>query len=411
MASRDNALAVTAPLIKSITFAALGVLILAVLWIQFGQIRFSDQKSYSAIFSNASGMRPSSPVTANGVAVGRVDDVEIYDNDEAKVHFTLDASVPLTQGTRAVIRWKNLTGDQYLDLSPGAGSTQLLAEDATLPVANTSPALDIDALLNGFNPLFQGLQPAQVNQLSGELVSVLQGQGGTINSVLAHAASFSGSLANQDKVIGSVITNLNTVLGHLDAHSGQLSDTVLQAQKLVSQLNSNRDELISGLDKTSHLADQVGDIASALRSGHDTFTQLGRTAELFNDNGDELDRVLSLLPGFYLRLGRLSVQGAAYQVNACSVRVIVTGADGKPFYSPQIGPSDNVPRCSRDNVAPLQGEAPTNEHGPQLPPENFDGQAVAASSQDQGYVEPHKTNPGNPNSGTNPGNPNSGNGR
>jgi phospholipid/cholesterol/gamma-HCH transport system substrate-binding protein len=397
MVRRDNALAVTAPLLKSIVFAVVGILILGVLWIQFGQIRFSNQKSFSAIFSTASGMRPASPVTASGVVVGRVDSVDVYDNHQAKVEFSLDGSVPLTQNVLATIRYKNLTGDQYLDLTPGAGASPRLAEGATIPMTQTRPSLDIDALLNGFNPLFQGLQPAQVNQLSGELVDVLQGQGGTINSVLAHAASFSGSLADQDKVIGSVVTNLNTVLGNLDDHSGQLSGTVQAAQQLISQLNRNKDELVTGLQKTTRLAGQVGDVAAALRSGHDTFHELGRASRLFNDNGQEVDRILGLLPGAYLRLGRLSTVGAGYQINVCSLRLRLTGPDGNPTYTPQIGPSDNSPRCSRDNITPLQGEGPTDINGPQLPTPEYDGQAVVGGPQDKNgdFVKSHQVNNGN----------------
>ncbi|HEY1967086.1 MAG TPA: MlaD family protein [Pseudonocardia sp.] len=398
MARRDNALAITGPLIKSILFAMVGLFVLAVLWIQFGQIRFTGQKQYSAIFSTASGLRASAPVTANGVTVGRVDQLTLLDNQLAKVDFSLDASVPLTKSTRATIRYKNLTGDQYLDLSPGAPGAAAMANGDTIPISQTKPSLDIDALLNGFNPLLQGLQPAQVNQLSAELVTVLQGQGGRINSVLAHAASFSGTLADQDAVIGRVITSLNSVLGNLDQHAGQLSDTVRTAQQLITQLNSNRHELVEGLEKTGHLANRVGDIASALRSGHDTFRELGRASDVFVSNGQEVDRILRLMPAAYMRLGRLSVAGSAYQLRICSADLRMTGPDGMPFYTPKVGPSDNNVACSRDNVAPLQGSAPTNIYGPPLPVDPYDGQAVAAQAKDQdkgaGYVPPHKANNG-----------------
>ena len=399
MARRDNALAVTGSLVKSIIFAVIGVLILALLWIQFGQIRFTDQKSYQAIFTTASGLRQSAPVTANGVTVGRVDDVTLVDNDQALVKFSLDGTVPLTTATRATIRYKNLTGDQFLDLAPGQAGAPALAEGGTIPIAQTKPSLDIDALLNGFNPLFQGLQPAQVNQLSGELVSVLQGQGGTINDVLAHAASFSGTLADQDKVIGSVIDNLNVVLGNLDQHAGNLSNTVSAAQGLISKLNSNRDELIEGLQKSGHLARNVGDIAAALRTGHDTFHQLGRSAKIIDNSGQEIDRILRLMPAAYLRLGRLSVVGGAYQLRVCEAVLRMTGGDGNPFYSPQVGPSDNSPGCTRNDVAPLQGSVPTGIYGPPLPAAPYDGQAVVAGTKDQhegaGYVPPHKVDNGN----------------
>ena len=35
-------------------------------------------------------------------------------------------------------------------------------------------------LFNGFQPLFQALDPKQVNELSMNLVQVLQGEGGTV---------------------------------------------------------------------------------------------------------------------------------------------------------------------------------------------------------------------------------------
>jgi len=381
MARRDNALAITAPLIKSIIFAVFGFLVLALLWIQFGQIRFTEQKEYSAILTSANGMRVASPVTVNGVAVGRVDKVEIVNNNQAKATFTMDGYVPLTSATLARIRYKNLTGDQYLDLTPGPGTetAQKLEDGATIPIANTTSSLDIDALLNGFNPLLQGLQPEQVNQVSAEIVNVLQGQGGTINQVLSHVASFSGSLAQQDKVIGSVINNLNAVLGNLDAHSGDLNETVRAAQEVISKLGKDKTQLLDGLEGASKLASQVGDIAAALREGHDTFKQLGRAADRINDQGQGIDQTLRILPGMYIRLGRLSVEQAGYQFGACRVVLRLPGLDGQEWESPAIGPSDNSPWCSLDNVAPLQGaDASWGPQGPFLGAEPWDGQAVVA---------------------------------
>jgi phospholipid/cholesterol/gamma-HCH transport system substrate-binding protein len=401
MARRDNALAVTAPLIKTIIFMILGFLILAVLWIQFGQIRFTGQKEYSAIFSTAAGAKPASAVTASGVAVGRIDEVEVINNDQARITFTMDESVPITKGTVARLRYKNLTGDQYLDLTPGQGNSEPLPDGGELPISQTTPSLDIDALLNGFNPLLQGLQPQQVNQLSAELVTVLQGQGGTINQVLKHAASFSGSIAEQDQVIGNVVRSMNAVLGNLDQHSQELSDTFKSAGELITKLDKDREPLVEKLGETESLARNVGNIAKALRTGYDTFHELGRAAERFRDNGQELDRVLRLMPGAYLRLGRLSVDSAGYMLGVCSVTVQMTGLDGKPWFLPQVGPTDNAPACSKENIAPLQGsDASVGPAGPPLKNPSWDGHQLGAGARGQekpgtNYSPTHGTNNGN----------------
>jgi len=171
----------------------------------------------------------------------------------------------------------------------------------------------------------------------------------------------------------------------------------------VSKLNRDREPLIDGLARTERLARQVGDIAAALRSGHDAFHELGRAAHRFAENGQELDRVLRLLPGFYMRLGRLSIGGGAYQLGACAVKVALTGPDGNPYYTPQVGPSDNSPRCTRDNVAPLQGgDASLGPNGTPLEADRWDGQQVVAGTRDQSarhhesdFVPGHEANNGN----------------
>jgi phospholipid/cholesterol/gamma-HCH transport system substrate-binding protein len=74
------------------------------------------------------------------------------------------------------VRYRNLIGDRILELDKGRRSAQPLAAGGTIAIAQTAPAVDLDALLNGFKPLFAGLDPSQINQLSGQLVEVLQGQ-------------------------------------------------------------------------------------------------------------------------------------------------------------------------------------------------------------------------------------------
>ena len=137
------------------------------------------------------------------------------------VDFTADDSVVLTEGTRAVIRYDDLIGGRYLALEEGAGGTKKLNPGDTIPLASTEPALDLDALIGGFRPLFRALNPDQINTLSGQLISAFQGQGATIGSFLTQTAALTNTLADRDQLIGEVIVNLNTVLGSLAGQSDQ----------------------------------------------------------------------------------------------------------------------------------------------------------------------------------------------
>jgi ABC-type transporter Mla subunit MlaD len=55
----------------------------------------------------------------------------------------VDKGVRLSEGTKAVVRYENLIGDRYLALEETPGSPRRLLPGATIPVARTSPALDI----------------------------------------------------------------------------------------------------------------------------------------------------------------------------------------------------------------------------------------------------------------------------
>src|SRR3546814_4360602 len=69
------------------------------------------------------------------------------------VSFTVPSDLPLTTTTQARVRWANLTGDRYMDLTRGDSQGRPLDEEGRIPVARTLAALDLDDLFNGFKPL------------------------------------------------------------------------------------------------------------------------------------------------------------------------------------------------------------------------------------------------------------------
>ena len=55
------------------------------------------------------------------------------------------------------------------------------------------------------------------------IVRTLQGEGGTIQSLLRETASLTNTLANRDQLIGEVIDNLSTLLGTVNDRHQQLN--------------------------------------------------------------------------------------------------------------------------------------------------------------------------------------------
>ena len=129
-----------------------------------------------------------------------------------------------------------------------------------LPISQTAPALDLTTLFNGFKPLFQALQPDQVNELTLNLVQVLQGEGGTVQGLLQKTASLTSTLADRDQLIGEVIGNLTTTLTTVDSRSAQLTDLVTELKGWMQDLARDRDTIGASLSQVSDLTVVVADL-------------------------------------------------------------------------------------------------------------------------------------------------------
>src|SRR6186713_2761583 len=87
----------------------------------FGQFRFDTRASYSAVFTNVSGLKGGNFVRIAGVEVGKVKDLTLHKDGTVTVDFSIDKGLQLTEGTRAAVRYENLIGDRYLSLEDGPG--------------------------------------------------------------------------------------------------------------------------------------------------------------------------------------------------------------------------------------------------------------------------------------------------
>jgi len=326
-------------------FMGVCVLGIAAMIAIFGQLRFQDEKTYNAMFSNVSGLRDGNFVRIAGVEVGKVKKITVNDDASVNVRFTADDSVTLTRGSRAVIRYENLIGDRYMALEDGTGSTQLLQPGQTIPLDRTAPALDLQALIGGFRPLLRALDPDQVNALTGQLIAAFQGQGATIGSFLAQTASVTNTLADRDQLIGQVVNNLNVLLGSLGDQTKQFDKAVQSVSELVQGLADHRDDITKGVAYLNAAAGSVADLLTQARpSLQDTVTQADRTAGLIVADHDYVDNLLNQLPDKYAILARQGLQGDFFSFYLCDAIIKVNGKGGQPVYVKVVGQASG--RCT-----------------------------------------------------------------
>jgi phospholipid/cholesterol/gamma-HCH transport system substrate-binding protein len=318
---------ITGTAIKLGAFSLVLLLFTAIIIVVFGQLRFDRTTGYSAIFSNASGLRPGQFVRASGVEVGKVKDVKIIDaGSRVQVDFAVDRSLPLFDATTASIRYLNLIGDRYLELKRGDSDKRLPA-GGTIPVERTEPALDLDALVGGFRPLFRALDPEKVNNIAQSIITIFQGQGGTINDILDQTASLTSALADRDQAIGEVIRNLNTVLDTTVKHQKQFDETLVNFEKLITGLKNRADPIATSVADISDAAGTVSDLLADNRPLlQDTIGYLEATQQPLIDQRDQLNDILVRLPNALKIIGRAGgVYGDFFNFYACDVTLKLNG--------------------------------------------------------------------------------------
>ena len=318
---RRNAVTIAAG-IKLGIFTVVSIMVTGLLAAIMGNFGFGASTEYKAIFSNASSLEKGDDVRVAGVSVGEVKSVEHHERDKALITFAVKSDLPLTTASTAEIRFLNLVGDRYMALEEGAdtGTAKKLESGDTLPITQTSPALDLTELFNGFKPLFQALTPAQVNELSMNLIQVMQGEGGTVRDLLAKTASLTTTLADRDQLIGEVINNLGTTLSTVDQNHRELTTLVLELKRWMTGLARDRRTIGSSLDNISDLTVVVADL---LRQGRPLLkadvVELKKLARLLNTEQSqaEIIEMLDRLPESMTDQTRTGTYGSWYSYYVC----------------------------------------------------------------------------------------------
>jgi phospholipid/cholesterol/gamma-HCH transport system substrate-binding protein len=320
----------TPSLIKLIVFIVVTVLATGMLAATIGNFRFGGTQTYVALFTDVTGVQKGDDVRIAGVRVGEVKKVAVVESGGRSLgalSFSVDKSRQLAVSTRVLIRYRNLIGQRYVALSEGPGSSQPLRPGATLPLKQTEPALDLTVLFNGFKPLFAALNPKDVNSFAFEIIKTLQGEGGNVNSLLAHTASLTTTLADRDAVIGRTITNLNTVLGTIDARDAQLSQLLAELQRFVSGLSQDRAAIGASLTNIAGLAESTSGLLKDSRPAiRDDVVQLGRVTGNLDDNKAVVDKFLKNLPTKLNTITRTATYGSWFNFYLCDFegRVILS---------------------------------------------------------------------------------------
>ena len=341
-------------LVKLVVFMIVTSILTLMLATTIGNIGFGNSTSYKAVFGDVTGLLPGNEVRIAGVRVGQVDKISVHDTTLALVEFSIDGDRPVPESTIARLRYRNIVGERYIGLTEGTGRPEPMKPGQTLPLAQTRNALDLTVLFNGFRPLFQALDPQSINQASFELIQTLQGEGGTLESLMARTASLTNTLADRDAVTGRVLVHLEKVRATVADRRSELGNLVVQLRALSTGFAQDRAAIGASFDGISDLTSATAGLLSDVRAPLRTdITQLKGLATTLADNKAIVDGVLTRLPAKLDTIVGTATYGSWFNFYLCSFDgtiVLPTGAVMSPSFV------NNAARCKSDPATTTGGQ-------------------------------------------------------
>lgn len=308
------------------TFSVIAILLFVALYNTMTNKVGGDVITLKAEFQEVSGLRVGDDVRISGVKVGRVTDVQVKDNSRAEVTFTVQDHQKVTDTTRMQLRYQNLLGEKYLAMTPGARGGERLHEGDEIGLNRTSPGFDLTALLNGFEPLFNVLAPEDMNTLAENIISVLQGESGSVESLLKETGELTHFLANRETVFKRVVDNLTPVVENLASQSGEFDTAVTELKKLMTALNEGSGEFFGSLDGIGDNLDSTARLVESLRPSLErdirSLRALGAT---FRRGAPIIERAVNTLPMMVGAFIRSQSYGSHLQVYNCSFGLKIGG--------------------------------------------------------------------------------------
>ncbi|MDV8056826.1 MCE family protein [Rhodococcus sp. IEGM 1343] len=309
---------VAGPAVKLLVFftvtAVCAVIIVAALRTPVG----GPLSSYGAEFDDVSGLYVGDDVRMSGVQIGKVSSVEL-DGALARVEFEIEDRRPIFANTQAAVRYQNLLGQRYVELVQKDSATGApLAVGATISKDRTIPSFDISKLFNGFEPIFDTLDTAQLNQFTENILRMVQGDGSGLGPVLRDVDRITQFAVQRESIIGLLIENLGQISDSIGGQSASVADLLEQLHGLVSKLSTQMDGVLASLDQANYgLRPFVGLMEGLERAYDNSYAPVDGALRRMLPQTEQVTEMLALAPGLLTGLNA-SIPDPDAQTYSCS---------------------------------------------------------------------------------------------
>lgn len=273
--------------------------------------------SYAAEFDDVSGLYVGDDVRMSGVQIGKVTGVEL-DGPIAHVAFEITDDRPVFASTQAAVRYQNLLGQRYVELVQKPDPGPVLTEGATIARDRTIPSFDISELFKGFEPIFDTLDTAQLNQFAENVLRMVQGDGSGLAPVLRDVDRIAEFAVQREAIIGLLIDNLGQISSTIGGKSAAVKDLIEELTGLVSRLSTEMEGVLGALDHANYGLGPLVGLVEGLRDAYDQgYMPIDGLLRRLLPQTDQVTEILALTPGLLTGLNR-SIPAPGAQTYSCS---------------------------------------------------------------------------------------------
>ncbi|MFI9504009.1 MCE family protein [Nocardia sp. NPDC052566] len=269
-------LSIRSVIVRLSVFAVAMIMLLGVIVQAITRPVGGDTASFTATFTDVSGLKTGDDVRMFGVQVGKVTAIDL-DGDRARVGFTVQRDRPVYDSSVLAIRYQTLTGQRYMDIKqPDRPGLQLKPGTAIAP-ANTIASFDITQLFNGLQPVIAEFSPAALNQFTESVLAVIEGNGSGIGPALDALDKLSAYAVDRQTVLSTIVSNLQAISSQIGGRSPHL---VTLLRGIADVFTAFREKLYGLIDFAQVAPSALGPLNSLL--GALGFTE-GANPDLMTD--------------------------------------------------------------------------------------------------------------------------------
>ncbi|WP_328388579.1 MCE family protein [Nocardia sp. NBC_00416] len=261
------------------------------------QLRVAD-KTVTAEFAQAAGLRAGATVDVSGIEVGEVRTVRLA-GDRVEVDMKISRDIRIAEDARAAIKMSTILGRLHIELIPGTGPE---SADGRIPLADTAVPYNLAKVIQDptYTSSFERIERIDPVKLRQALDAFAQQMGDSPDLAVTALDSI-GALA---RVINARRDEVDTLLQSMDQVSHLVSDNQNSVLLLLTRGEAIGNAVAMRQDSLRRLLDNVAALSGLLRDmGVENNGQLGPLIQNLNTmteglqkNKDNLDRIYQITP-------------------------------------------------------------------------------------------------------------------